>query len=308
MTEQLNSLIYSFDREDISNDEFLDKLCDEIQYIEKINQYGPDEKDKIIKILAKLKPEQDQKYSAIYLELARLPELWVIISHFNMTLLSYMAYGYDNSFFDCLFELAKYPKLWEFREEQHHYTPLHFLVFSIKNFGKTGAFPILERLSNYHNIWMIQSKAKNTPLHELCQFREKVPYEIFKNLVNNEYLWKIQNNSRMTPLHYLCTTRDKSGAFEIFKDLSKIENIWRVQDEFLYTPLHLICRNIFDKSNNHTENKDDSNLVIHLYNEFFLKMREFPELWIMQNKSGITPNDIFIEKEQERINGEYDVL
>lgn len=292
MTEQFNSLIYSFDKENISNDEFLDKLCDEIKYIEKINQYNPDEKIKIIKILAKLKPEQNKKYSAVYLELAKLPELWEIISHFKMTLLSYMAYGYDNSFFDCLLELTKYPKLWEFKEEQHNYTPLHFLIFSIKNFWKIEAFLILEKLSNYHNIWMIQSKENNTPLHELCQFKEKVPYKVFKNLVNNEYLWKIQNNSRITPLHYLCTTRDKTGTLETFKELAKFENIWSIQDEFLYTPLHIICRNITDK----------------LYDEFFLKMREYPDLWKIRNKSGITPDDLFLAKESERINGEYDIL
>jgi hypothetical protein len=292
MTTQFNSLIYAFDRGMISNDEFLDKLCDKIQFIEKINQYNSDEKRKIITILAKLKPEPDQKYSNIYLELAKIPELWEIVSHFGMTLLGYMTYGYSDPFFDCLFELTKYKKIWEFREEQHHYTPLHFLVLSVKNFWKIGAFPILEKLSNYHSIWMISSRAKNTPLHELCQIRDKSPYEIFRNLTNNEYLWSMQNKSGMTPLHYLCTTRDKTGALDAFKDLSKFEKIWSISDEFSYTPLHLICKNISDK----------------LYDEFFVKMREYPNLWEMQNKSGLTPHDIFLEKEREQINGEYDVL
>ncbi len=291
MIDEIDSIICEFDINNISNEKILDILCDKIEYIEKINQCGFDKKSKFIKILSKIKPEPNQKYSAIYLELAKIPELWKVKTHHNMTLLSYMAYGYDNTFFDCLFELTKYPELWEIKEKQHDYTALHFLVMSVRNFWKFGAIPILEKLSIYHNIWMMKSRTKNTPLHELCQIKDRTPNKVYKNLVINENLWLMQNDSLITPLHYLCTTRDKIGALETFQKLSKFEKIWSIQDEFLYTPLHIICRNIYDKS----------------YDDFYEKMKIYPKLWDLKNKNGITPNDIYFEKTRENTNDEYDI-
>lgn len=272
-------LMDAYDNGLVSNENFLDELCNYVQYMDEINEYDVNTRNKYIKILSKITPEANPKYSIVYLGLAKLRDLWKIVSHHDMTLLSYMSYGYDSSFYDCLYELTKYPDLWGIPEKQQMYTPLHFLIFSIRDHYKFEALMLLEKLSIYPNIWINKTKTDSTPLHEICQFREKVPYEIYKNLAKYEYLWMMQNNFKMSPLHYLCTTRDINNALETFKDLSRFEKIWSVQDEFLYTPLHIMCRHI---RNN-------------VYNDFFQFMKGYQNLCKISNKNGITVNDIYLQ-------------
>jgi hypothetical protein len=287
----LKHLLCSFESKHIKNDVFLDKLNNQIEFIETINNCNRDEKNKLLKIIANLEPIQNDKYSCLYLELAKkIPDLFEIKSNYGMTLLCYMSYGFDSSFVDCIFELSKHVNLWKIKEEQNNNTALHFLILSLKNFKNNNIAIILENLSKYPDLWKIKNDAQNTPLHELCSLKEKTFTNILLNLTNEEEkeVWIICNDSKITPLHYLCTSRDKCNANIVMKKLIKYEEIWSVQDEFLYTPLHIICQ--------YGDN---------VYDEFISDIKIYPQLWEIKNKNGKTPDDIYRDRERDR---EYEIL
>jgi hypothetical protein len=280
ITGSLKHLLISFNNKYISDEQFMNGLMVEFYTIIELNNLCKNEKEKFLRILAKIDINYDVKYNKLYFKLALIPDLWSLPSRANMPLINYICYGYNEMFFDCIYELTQYSQLWSLPDDRNGYTALHFLTLLLKNFNDYSIVPIIEQLLKNSYLWSILSNSQETPLHILCSYKKKIFPTVLEYLTEYEELWKIPNSKGMTPLHYLCNTNDYNNALDIFMKLADFKEIWECKDELNYTPLHILCRNINDN----------------MYDCFFSKMRKNQNLWNIQNASGQTPDDIFREQ------------
>lgn len=281
----LLNLATLFAKKSVSNEKFISSLNNMDDFLDQFNKIDVNNQVKVIKALSKIEPIREGVYSNLYFKLSKIKKLWETKTHYDMTLLNYMAYGYDDSFYDCLYELTKYPELWNIQEPQLNHTALHFIIMSIKNYGKYKAISLLVELSKHHYIWKTKSKSEETALHELCSFRIKTIEEVLFELCKEPNLWKQINSKYMTPLHYLCTTYDKEHTLDVLMKLSEHPELWKIQDELLYTPFHIACRSLTDD----------------IYDSFFTKMRDYPEIWQIKNKGEKTPEELYEESHYDLV-------
>jgi hypothetical protein len=291
---KLKQILSSIDFQSENYKDVLDELNNNLEIISKINEFKKDDKDKIIKMIVRIKPEFDSKYSDLYYELAKVPELWKIPSFYGMTLLSYICYGYEDVFYNCLNELTKYPNLWKIQDGQYGYTPLHYILLSYTNYEKMRIEDIVEKLSTNYDLWRIRSKNYETPFHILCKNRNIFAKKCISNLIQDKELWKYGNNDGITPLHYLCSIKDKQNIAPVLEYLSdlKFDDLWKNRDNIGYTPFHIICRFANDKE----------------YEKFFDLMKNRCDLWAIKNDIGMTPQNIYDSELCKRVNDEYEII
>jgi hypothetical protein len=287
MAFTIQNILESFDPKTVDNKYLVDQLL--LNYVDLYDSYKiTSNKNKFLKMLAKIEFIPDEIYIPLYMELAKIPEFWKILNQYNLSIISYLCYGYNNAYYDCLMELTKYPDLWKIKESENGHVPLHFLILSIFNYGHHKALPIIENLTQYTHLWAIKNNSMNTPLHYFCLHRNNIYSEILMPLIKNKELFSISNNNGITPLHYLATNKDKNlHKIMIFLTEDECLDLWTHKDDLGYTPLHSLCRN--------------SNFN---FDTFLCKMSKNKYLWKIQNNAKKTPNDIM----REYLDKEYDII
>jgi hypothetical protein len=255
-----------------------------------INSYGPEDKKKILQIISKLDFPHEEQYSQLYFKLAEIEDLWCLDSNYNIPLISYFCYNYHSCYYDCIMKLSKNEKIWYIKNLLHHYTPLSFLICVFRDYKRDEVFDIIENLVQYKNLWLQQDINNNTPLHELCLYKNIEIINVIVNFKEEKY-WNIINKNKTTPLHNLCLNynlKNKEMA-EFLINLSKFKNLWIIKDEFGYTPLHLLTRYMYDNE---------------IYKLFFDVFENDELCWNIKNNSNKTPKDLYVEN----LNKDYVIL
>lgn len=269
---------------DLSNTQVLDyllKLKDDIVML--FTNYDIELKKKNYHIIANLELIPDNKYIELYNELVKIPTLWENIGYINLTLLQQICYRGDPFFIPFIEKLIQHADLWMIPSITGN-NSLHLLIYAFRNHHKIEFQDVILKLTLYYVLWLKKNNNGSTPLHELCLFRNDIIINIAEHLTIYPALWEMYDGNKMTPLHYLCSHNvniDKKKYVSLFSKLSKHIHLWKNKDDFGYTPLHVFCRNF-------TENE---------FHEIYNKFNEYPELWTIQTKNGLTPKDIMLSNQ-----------
>lgn len=264
----------------MSNNDIMEELRNITDFIViNYTEMNNKEKEYCEQIFVRIEPIPENKFLDVYKNLSKLYGLWGRKNKYGMPFITYMAYGYDDVYHECLYYLSNYPELWDIPEEQNNYTALHLFLQSIIAHGKKGCDDIITNLLMKDKlIWKTTSVSGETPLHMLCT-SQQLNYDQINELLKCKELWIIPNKSGMTSLHYLCRSRDKNTAFDLIKLMmdDKYNELWMIKDDFGYTPLHFACRNF----------------ICQLQKEFLREtMEKRGSMFQIKNNSGLRPSDL----------------
>lgn len=245
----MDELLTSFKNNEISDELLLDQLALRLDDIAKINDYEETKKNLILEIMASISVSQDIKHKKLYLEFTKVYGMWTIEGKYGFTLLQMMCYNGNDMYYDILDNLTKHKKLWEKQHPQGGNTALHMLILTCKNQHKEIYGTIIKKLTKYPELWVIPNDSNMTPMHELCQYKNDMIFDILDEFVDHcsVTLWEKKDSESMTPLHHLCIHKpndeNKNKYANLIKKLTQFENVWSIQDNFTYTPLHFLTRN-----------------------------------------------------------------
>jgi hypothetical protein len=274
----IDTLFISFKNNEISDEMLLDQLVLQLDDIDKINDYDEPKKNIILEIIANIDINQDIKYKQLYLEFTKIYELWTIEGKYGFTLLQMMCYNGNDMYYDILDNLIKHQKLWEKKHQYGGNTALHMLILTCKNQHKMIFCDIIKKLTKYPKLWLIENDSKITPMHELCEYKNDMIFDILEEFIDYYCvtLWEKKDNELMTPLHYLCmhkpNNENKNKYINIIKKLTQFENIWSMQDKFMYTPFHFLSRNFIGSE----------------YDEIYNRLYKSPVLWRIRESTLLT--------------------
>lgn len=262
---------------------FLNKNKDRIF---EINSYETGIKKKILKTISLLNFPHDNEYSDLYMSLADLDELWYFDTDYNIPLISYFCYNYHNSYHKLLLKLAKKEDIWYLKNHSHNYSPLSFLIISYRDYNKENTFEIIQKLTQYKNLWLETDSNKNTPLHDICLCKESNIASIIQQFPE-EIFWSMTNTKNITPLHNLCLNYNLTDGniANFFVSLLRYPNLWTIKDELGYTPLHLITKHMYGEQK---------------YKEFFDYFEKNNNCWNITNNLNKTPIDLHTENSNSK--------
>jgi len=273
----VEDLLFGFQKGHISKEYLLDQLILQFNNVLHLNSYEESKRERCFAVLAGLEVDPDPKYKQLYMSLTLLHDLWAVRGNYDFTLLQMMCYNGNSAYCDILCELTNYSDLWKIRHPHGKNTALHMLISTCKNYHKEIFEVVLKKLVVYPELWLISNDNGMTPMHEMCQYRNDIVFDILDSFTDymSITLWEKRDLNLMTPLHHLCIHKpndDNRGKYlDVLKKLAEFENLWTMKDKFMYTPLHFLMKNF----------------VGDVYESLYNRLGSNPEAWmILRSRNG----------------------